>query len=179
MDNNFFNLIKTRESCRDFDAREIEREKIIRCVEAGSLSPSARNLQPWHFTVVTEPEIRAGIAKLTQINNRNLFTDKAAAFIVISELSIKLDIPTPPNLKPRNYAPIDVGITTAHICLAATAQGLSSCIIGTFDDYKLADLLDISDEMNIRLVIALGYAASPDIREKKRRKLEETADFIW
>ena len=46
----YFDLIAARQSCRRFDpARPAEREKLVRCVEAARLAPSACNSQPWRF----------------------------------------------------------------------------------------------------------------------------------
>ena len=45
----FEKLIQTRQSCRDFDGRAVERELIVKCIEAGRLAPSAANAQPWRL----------------------------------------------------------------------------------------------------------------------------------
>ena len=42
----FEKLIQTRQSCRDFDGRAVERELIVKCIEAGRLAPSVANAQP-------------------------------------------------------------------------------------------------------------------------------------
>ena len=62
--------------------------------------------------------------------------------------------------------------------LAATEQGLSTCIMGWFHEGKLKDLLPISKEKRIRLVIGIGYAAKEGLRPKKRKSLEEIATFL-
>lgn len=50
----FFELIKTRQSVRSFETEKpVEKEKIIKCLEAARLTPSACNSQTWHFTVCT------------------------------------------------------------------------------------------------------------------------------
>ena len=43
----FFDLIARRESCRDFSPAPVEREKLIKILEAGIIAPSACNSQPW------------------------------------------------------------------------------------------------------------------------------------
>ena len=74
------------------------------------------------------------------------------------------------------YKRQDIGIAVAHFTLCATSCGLSTCILGWFEEKKLAQLLGIKNR--IRLVIALGYAAENDaIRPKKRKSLEELVDF--
>ncbi len=45
-----------RKSVRDYDDKPIEKEKLLKLVKAGMAAPSARNLQPWHFLVITDKE---------------------------------------------------------------------------------------------------------------------------
>ncbi|MCK4979246.1 MAG: nitroreductase family protein, partial [Candidatus Delongbacteria bacterium] len=45
---NFLELAKKRSSVRSYIEKPVEKEKILRCIEAASLSPSACNSQPWH-----------------------------------------------------------------------------------------------------------------------------------
>ncbi|MCK5759968.1 MAG: nitroreductase family protein, partial [Candidatus Delongbacteria bacterium] len=46
---NFLELAKKRSSVRSYSDKSVEKEKILRCIEAAGLSPSACNSQPWHF----------------------------------------------------------------------------------------------------------------------------------
>ena len=57
--NGMLSLIKNRQSDRKYLDRPVEREKIERIAEAGRLSPSACNGQPWHFIVVDEPSLNS------------------------------------------------------------------------------------------------------------------------
>ncbi|MGE4354684.1 MAG: nitroreductase family protein [Oscillospiraceae bacterium] len=54
----FFELARQRQSCRKFDPeRRAEKEKLLSCLEAARIAPSACNSQPRHFTVVNGPEM--------------------------------------------------------------------------------------------------------------------------
>ena len=69
-----------------------------------------------------------------------------------------------------------IGIAAAYLTAEATAQGLSTCIIGWLDDAKLRAACGLNQP--VRLVIALGYAKEGDpLREKKRRDMGELADY--
>ena len=57
----FEKLIQTRQSCRDFDGRAVERELIVKCIEAGRLAPSAANAQPWRFVAGDHPGPQRGV----------------------------------------------------------------------------------------------------------------------
>ncbi|HAZ19265.1 MAG TPA: nitroreductase, partial [Clostridiales bacterium] len=66
----------------------------------------------------------------------------------------------------------------AHICLAAQELGLGSCILGWFDEKKVIAACQLDDNKKVSLVIALGYAANQQRRDKKRKKLESIAKYI-
>ncbi len=48
----FLDIAKNRYSCRNYDARPVEEEKLKLVLEAGRVAPSAVNFQPWHFYVI-------------------------------------------------------------------------------------------------------------------------------
>ncbi len=51
-------LVKHRKSVRNFLSRPVEREKIMMCLEAARLAPSACNSQPWKFIVVDDGQLK-------------------------------------------------------------------------------------------------------------------------
>ncbi len=175
---NYFDLINNRESCRDYATKPVEKDKLVKCIEAARVAPSACNSQPWSFIVVNNPLVSPQVAKCLQDAGMNKFTDHCPAFIVVIEEKATLSARISGVVKSQNYAPIDIGIATAHICLAATAQGLSTCVMGWINEGKLKELLEIPQPKRIRLVIGVGYAASDVVREKKRKSLEEITKFV-
>jgi len=175
----FFDLIARRESCRDFSPAPVEREKLIKILEAGIIAPSACNSQPWSFTVVTKKDVALPLAKTLQNVGFNKFADECPAFIVVCEEKAVLASRLSCVLDSQHYAQIDIGIVTAHMALAATAQGLSTCIIGSFDEKALKELLNIPEDKRVRTVLAVGYAREEkEPRAKKRKALEEVARFV-
>ncbi|MFA5449102.1 MAG: nitroreductase family protein [Clostridia bacterium] len=173
-----FETISARESCRDFTAQTVEREKLTKCVEAARLAPSACNGQPWNFYIVSESvELVEKVRECLKEKGMNKFTDKAPAFIVITEESTTLTARVGGAIKKHDYPQTDIGIAAAHIVLAATAQGLGSCILGWFEEKKLKEELGIKSAKRIRLVIALGYAEDKPLRTKKRKPAEDIFIF--
>ncbi|MEG2213350.1 MAG: nitroreductase family protein, partial [Clostridiales bacterium] len=80
-------------------------------------------------------------------------------------------------VKDQDFRSVDIGLATAQLVLAAVDRGLSTCILGWFDEKKLQKLLGIKER--IRLVIALGYGAKEEVlRPKKRKEIGEIADFV-
>lgn len=173
----FSDLANKRESCRSYINKPVEREKLEYIINTARLSPSACNSQPWHFTVITGKTAQTA-AEFFQHMGINKFTEKCPAFIVINEENVKI-IPGPDGISDdQRYAQVDIGIAAAHICYAALDVGLSTCIIGMFDEDKLRNLLSISPHKHIRLVIAVGYAPDKPLHIKSRKELRETATFI-
>lgn len=174
---NFMDLMQMRQSCRNFDPRPVEHEKLEQLVEAFRLSPSACNAQPWKLIVATgetAKEVRACI----QEGGRNKFTDNCPVFAVLIEETAVLKPAVAEKFHSQAFAQMDIGIATAHYCLAATDLGLSTCILGWIDEEKLKSTLGIAPEKAVRLVLATGYAAQDDvIREKKRKPVSEIAEF--
>ena len=175
---NLMELIQSRESCRHYSDRQPERDKLVRCLEAARLSPSACNTQPWHLTLVCEDRalVRA-TAECLQDETMNRFTDEAPAFAVISEIPVSLSQRVAAKFQNQTFAQTDIGLMTAHFCLKATEEGLSTCILGYMYEDRLKKLLSLPEEWTPRIVIAIGYAADEQLRPKKRKPLEEIADI--
>ena len=172
---NFTQIALARQSCRSYDeTREIEQEKLTSILEAARLAPSACNGQPYHFTVCTGPTAKA-VAAATQGMGMNKFSGQAPVLIVISEANYNKTAALGARVKGNDYRSIDIGITTAYLTAEATAQGLSTCILGWLDDEKIRNICDLKDP--VRLVITLGYAKDDPIRSKKRKELSQLVSY--
>lgn len=172
-------LIQHRQSCRNFDhERLVEKEKLMEILQAAALSPSACNSQPWRYIAVDEPQRVEQLAQCVQDTGMNKFVGHATAFVVALEGKQTLTAKVGESLKNQKYSGIDLGLSVAHLVLAAEDLGLSSCILGWFNERKLKMLLGIPKTRRIRLVIALGYAMSDDVlRDKQRKKFDEVVSF--
>ena len=169
---NFLDIAKARQSCRAYDEnREVEKEKLDAVLEAARLAPSACNGQPYHLTVC-QGKAAKEVARATMGMGMNKFADKAPVLIVISEMPYVKTAALGAKVKGNDYRSIDIGIAAAYLTAEATAQGLSTCILGWLDDDKLRKTCGL--EYPARLVITLGYAKEDDkLRDKKRKDLDE------
>ena len=171
----FLNIANLRYSCRDFDPnRTVEKEKLQKIIEAGILSPSACNGQPYHFTVC-EGEVAKKVAKCTTDVGINKFAYDVPVMLVISEEPYTKMAAMGAKLKHNDYRSIDIGIASAYITAEAAALGVDSCILGWINDEQIREVCDIKGAA--RLVIALGYAKEPKLRPKKRKSVEEMVTF--
>lgn len=169
----FWEAAHNRQSCRCFSERRPDKEALIRCIETARLAPSACNSQPWSFAVVNSETLSPTVAKCTQSMGMNAFTSGCPSFIVVCEEPANLSAKLGGMVKKQTYAPMDIGLATAHICFAAQEQGLSTCILGWFNEKALKKVLELPHGTRIRLVIAVGYAADDRCRLKKRKPLED------
>ena len=172
---NFTEIAKLRQSCRSYDeTRPVEDAKLQAVLEAGRLSPSACNGQPYHITVCRGESAKAA-AEATTGMGMNRFALQAPILLVISEESYVKSAAMGAKVKGNDYRSMDIGILAAYLTAEAAAQGLGSCILGWFDDGKLRKLCNL--EKPVRLVITLGYPKDEKQREKKRKALDELVSY--
>ena len=169
---NFTEIANARQSCRSYDGeRAVEQEKLDAILEAVRLAPSACNGQPYHLTVCKGNTAKE-VAKATMGMGMNKFASQAPVLIVISEAPYVKSAALGAKLKKNDYRSIDIGIAAAYLTAEATAQGLSTCILGWLDDDKIRKLCDL--DAPVRLVVTLGYAKADDkLRTKKRKELSD------
>lgn len=173
---NFSEIAQTRQSCRSYDeAQPVEQEKLDAILASARLAPSACNGQPYHFTVC-RGEAAKQVAAATQGIGMNKFSSQAPVLIVISEMPYVKSAALGAKVKGNDYRSIDIGIACAYLTAEATAQGLSTCILGWLDDESIRKICHLSHP--VRLVITLGYAKDETVRDKKRKDPAELTTFL-
>ena len=173
---NFMEIAQARQSCRAYDeTRPVEAEKVTAMLEAAQIAPSACNGQPYHFTVC-RGEAAKEVAKATMGLGMNKFAVQAPVLIVVSEKPYVKSAAMGAKVKGNDYRSMDIGIAVAYLTAEATAQGLSTCILGWLDDDKIRKICGL--DQPVRLVITVGYAKDETIRPKKRRDLTELVTEI-
>ena len=166
---NFMEIAQARQSCRSYDeTRPVEQEKLDAILEAARLAPSACNGQPYHLTVCNG-KLAKDAAKATQgMGGINKFATQAPVVIIISEKPYVKSAALGARVKNNDYRSIDIGIAAAYLTAEATAQGLSTCILGWLDDEKLRKIAGV--DAPVRLVVTVGYAKEGESLRKKTRK---------
>ncbi len=174
---NFIELAEIRQSCRKYDSsKEIEKDKLERILNAGILSPSACNGQPYKITVCTE-KAAADVAKATMEMGMNKFTSEAPVMLVISEDTYIASAALGAKVKGNDYRSIDIGILAAYITAQAACENIGSCILGWFDNNEIKKKCNL--DKDVRLVISLGYPAPDDkLRIKKRKTKDKIVKYI-
>jgi nitroreductase len=171
-------MIISRQSDRRYSNKTVEKEKLDRILEAGRMSPSACNAQPWKFVVVTDPHVLKKLAEAAsaKLLHMNKFTDQAPVMIVVVREKPNVVSKIGGTIKDKDYSLIDIGIASENICLQAKAEGLGSCMIGWFDEARVRKILGIPVKKRVELIITLGYSLS-EHRSKKRKPAEEVVSY--
>ena len=171
----FLDFVKQRYSCRSYQEKSVEQEKLDYVMECVRFAPSAVNKQPWMFRIVKN---EADKAKLKECYNREWFAT-APMYIICSILHDEEWVRS----DGKHHGNIDIAIAVEHLCLAATEQGLATCWVCNFDAEKCKQLFGIANHEEPAVLIPIGYAADePKERRrvgdgtsgmKKRKEMEE------
>ncbi len=178
----FGEMLLKRESCRAYQDRPVDREDLVKICQAGRLSPSGCNAQPWRFIVVDQPEMLEKVRQALVVSGGKTgapWRGQCPAFIVLVEQPAKV---MPAVLEyyqdSQRFAQGDIGMACMNMCYQAMELGLSTCVIGMNDQEKMESVLQIPEHAPVRLVLAVGYGAEMKTeRPKVRKPLEEVVSF--
>ena len=73
----FYEELRRRRSVRHFADRPVPVEVIEDCLRAAGTAPSGANMQPWHFVVVSDPEVKRGIKEAAEARERAFYSERA------------------------------------------------------------------------------------------------------
>jgi len=172
-------LIKSRRSVRKFHQQKVEREKILKCVEAACYAPSAEHSQPWRFLVIDDEEKKQKLARygFSGLYRMTMWAAKAPTLVVVlGELDI-LANRIGKQITGLNYYLIDIGIAGEHFVLQAEEQGLGTCWIGWFSAKGVRKALNLPRKYRPVSLIAIGYPNVTKFKEKIRKKPDEICWF--
>lgn len=177
--NDFLTLVKNRRSVRQFQPRPVEREKIITCIEAARLAPSAENVQPWRFVVLDD---REQIRQFSQkaFSGIYRFTRWAEKAPVIIAMFAELDFIAHrigKEIQGTQYYLLDLGIAGEHIVLQAASLGLGSCWIGWFNARQAKKFLAVPRSWKPVALLALGYPIEPHKAKRSKKNLAQILFF--
>lgn len=175
----FYKLANKRFSVRKYKNSSVEKDKILRCLEAVRLTPSACNSQPWHFVVVDNPEELAVLAEKTTLplSKMNQFAKGAPVIVAIVAEKPNLSAQIGGMIKKKPYYLMDIGMAAEHFCLQAVEEGLGTCMLGWFNEKAVKEYLSVPKARSIPLLITLGYPEKETAPQKIRAKLEDIYSF--
>lgn len=168
----FFEVIRSRYSCKKFDSRAVSEEQLNTILEAGRLAPTAKNLQEQRIYVVRSEE---GLAKIDKVTPCRY--GAPTALVVAFDRDHVFTYPG----GARNSGAEDATIVATHMMLAAAAMGVDSCWVNFFDPEMMARELGLPENEEVLMVLDLGYAAEgtkPLAPHTQRKEIAETVAYI-
>ena len=158
-------VMYNRRSVRVYEEdRPVEKEKIDVLLKAAMAAPSACNLQPWEFIVVTEKEGMHSLKDCIGANNGRHY-NAAAAFVVCGNTRY---------LPWEGTGVADCSAAIENLLLAVTALGLGAVWIGDYDGEAVSRLLDIPDHVSVNSIVLFGYPA-----ENKPPRTQYTEEAVY
>lgn len=176
--NGLIDAIRHRRSLRIFDSRPVEKEKIRSCLEAASLAPSADNIQPWRFIILTDDAVKKDFVKqvFSGIYRVTRWAVKAPVLVVLLAEKHFVVHRAGKWMQTVPYHFIDIGIAGEHFVLQAQRLGLGSCWIGWFDVKKAQKFFRLPKNVKVVELMAVGYPPPGwQPRPRKRKKVDEIA----
>lgn len=156
----FYDVIKTRLSVRQYTQEPVEEDKLTRVLEAARIAPSAGNRQPWRYIVVRDEETKK---RLQPAYDKEWFYTAPVIIVAFGDPAI-----TWVRKDGRSFIDVDVTISFDHLVLAAAAEGLGTCWIANFDPKVVSEVLGIPPEFEPLLLTPLGYpGVTPQPRDRK------------
>lgn len=148
--------IKSASAVRCYAKTPVAREVVLEVLKAGRASGSGKNMQAWHFVLVTDRDLLLALSS----------TGRYAGHL--GEAAFGVVITSKPNPHVPGIAWFDGGRAAQNMMLAGTQLGLGSCPVGFRDDPKKATrLLSLPDESEIIIGIAFGY---PDTSRRQEER---------
>ncbi len=149
-----FTCIRKRREIRDYFDKSIPDESLQQILEAGRLSPSSKNSQPWHFIVIRD---RTTLKKISELTPTGAHIARAALAIAILMDAAKLP-------------EIDGARAVQNMVLVGWEMGIGSCWVTNFYEDGVKDLLGAPQRMKLVTVMPFGYPTEPKTKRKKTRK---------
>ena len=164
-----FDAICLRRSIRKYKSNPVEKAKLQRILEAGRLSPSAVNKQPWHFIVVTDSSVRES---LRASYGQSWFVNAPIIIVVCADPSrawVRRD--------GEEFWKVDGAIALQDMILCATEEGLGTCWIGAFSEEPARRVLKIPQNIRIVAMTPLGYPDESKKPVSDRKPLNEITHY--
>jgi len=149
-----FDAVRTLLAVRNYQDRPIPEDVIRRVLEAGRLSPSAMNKQPWHFVVVQD---RDALRRLGELVRTGPYIAQAPLAIVVAIDRTPLSVS-------------DASRAIQSMLLTAWSEGIGGNWSGFGSLNEVGDFLGIPSELDVLAVLPLGYPADAIGQGKKNRK---------
>lgn len=158
-----------RWSPRAFQDKQVSDEELFSLFEAARWAPSGGNIQPWKYIFARTQQDKEKFYTFINPSNRT-WCEKAPVLAVL--ISNKLRSSGNPN---RNHA-FDAGASWGYLAIEAAQRGLFAHAMGGFDLELARKTLQVPEDYEILVVIAIGYHGNVDLLSEKDQEREKPSD---
>jgi nitroreductase len=153
-----YTCIRTKRDTRGYDDRPISEESLERILQAGRMSGSSKDTQPWRFIVLQQEGRKRELVPC----------GKFAEHIASAPLVVAI-------VQPEGAREFDAGRCAQNMMLAAWAEGITSCLVAMHDQGCALNVLGVPGGHRIPIVLAFGYPPSQgrETLGRRRTPLEE------
>ncbi len=161
-------VIRSRRSVRDFSDRRIPAEAVDALVEAIRWAPSAGNLQSRKFYFVFDREVKERLAAAALSQSFIARAPLAVVACLDRRISVRYG-----DRGVNLYAIQDVSASIMNLMLAAQERGLGTCWVGAFNEFDVADVLELPDHLRPVAIVPVGYPGKISAGTQRRIPPEE------
>lgn len=195
----FYSLVNSRRTVRDFTNKDVPVEVIQQCLLAAGTAPSGANRQPWHFAVVSNPLIKKQIRDGAELEEQEFYASRApqAWLDALAPLGTDADKPflehapylivifaekysvDAENKKQKNYYVTEsVGIATGLLITALHSAGLATLTHTPAPMKFLNQILGRPQAEKPLMILVVGYPEeNAKVPAIQRKSLSEIASF--
>jgi len=163
-----FEAIKKRRSVRAYTSEKVSEEDVEKLIEASRLAPSAGNIQPWEFILVTDAETKR---RLSNAALHQTFIEEAPVVIVVCA-DVARSSWGYGSRGANLYCLQDTAAATENILLAAQALGLATCWVGAFHEDEVAKVVNTPRNVRPVAIVPVGRPAEKPSAPPKRSMRE-------
>lgn len=158
---NAVECIKTRRSVRRYTEDIVSKETMDEVLELAKMAPSWKNTQTARYVIVQD---RAVIEKIKDecimgFENNAKTLASCNTLVVLCQVNGRCGYERDGSFttsKEDRWEMFDAGIAAQTFCLAAHEKGLGSCILGIFDDAKVAEAIGLEEGQTVAALITVG-----------------------
>ncbi len=154
---NVYEAVRSKRAIRQFQDKPLPEDVVQQILNAGRLSQSSKNTQPWQFIAIRDKATLEAVSK----------TGTWAGHLAGAALGVVI-LTTDPGEKFQTM--FDAGQTAAYMQLAAWELGVGSCLASIYEPEQARAILHFPAEWHLNIAISFGYPAPEAVAPRPPRK---------
>ncbi len=154
-----YETIQSRRSIRKFTEEEPKKEDLRTIIDSARLAPTAMNLQPLKYGLITDSNVRQQLFPLITYAGawpqwNPTFAQSPKAFVVVLNDT---------TIKPSDKSECDCGAAVQNMCLTAKSLGLDTIWLAAINRPAIREVLALEERYDIMYLLGIGYGAQTGV----------------